>query len=46
MRNWDEARIFVGNDIWQELRHQNLVEVNSKKQAIGTDQLLVSRNYD
>ena len=44
---WDEAKIFVGNmTLKTGTQAPKLVRSQFKKQAIGTDQLLVSRNYD
>ena len=44
---WDEARIFVGNmTLKTGTEAPKLGRSQFKKQAIGTDELLVSRNYD
>ena len=44
---WDEARIFVSNMTFKTgTQAPKLVRSQFKKQAIGTDELLVSRNYD
>ena len=44
---WDEARIFVSNMTFKTgTQAPKLGRSQFKKQAIGTDQLLVSRNYD
>ncbi|PIF62035.1 diaminohydroxyphosphoribosylaminopyrimidine deaminase [Flavobacterium sp. 11] len=44
---WDEARIFVGStEFKQGTKAPNLAKNQFKKQSIGNDQLILSRNYD
>ena len=44
---WDEARRFIGNVIFKNgTEAPKLGRSQFKKQAIGNDQLLISRNYD
>ncbi|MES2851904.1 MAG: bifunctional diaminohydroxyphosphoribosylaminopyrimidine deaminase/5-amino-6-(5-phosphoribosylamino)uracil reductase RibD [Bacteroidota bacterium] len=44
---WDEARIFVGSvEFKQGTKAPNFAKNQFKKQSIGNDQLILSRNYD
>lgn len=44
---WDEARVFVGSfEIKEGTKAPNLSKNQFKKQSIGNDQLILSRNYD
>ena len=44
---WDEARIFIGSVEFKDgTKAPNLAKNQFKKQSIGNDQLILSRNYD
>jgi diaminohydroxyphosphoribosylaminopyrimidine deaminase/5-amino-6-(5-phosphoribosylamino)uracil reductase len=44
---WDEARIFIGNNSFQNgIKAPNVALKNSKKKSIGNDVLIISRNHD
>ncbi len=44
---WDEARVFIGNNKFEKgLKAPLLNKTLSKKEKIGTDELLIFRNYD
>lgn len=44
---WDEARVFSGNTIFTKgTRPPALPKSNCKKQLIGQDELIISRNHD
>lgn len=44
---WDEARIFIGKvKFKQGIKAPNLIKKQSEKNYIGTDELIISRNYD
>lgn len=44
---WDEARVFIGNNKFGKgLKAPTLNKTLSKKEKIGTDELLIFRNYD
>lgn len=44
---WDEARVFIGNSLFENgIKAPALDTSSSKKEKIGTDELLIIRNYD
>ena len=44
---WDEARVFIGNiELKEGTKAPTLAKNQFKKQSIGTDELIQSKNYD
>jgi diaminohydroxyphosphoribosylaminopyrimidine deaminase/5-amino-6-(5-phosphoribosylamino)uracil reductase len=44
---WDEARVFIGNSQFGNgIKAPILNTAPTKKEKIGTDELLIIRNYD